>query len=353
MIQNGRLNQEKFTYIDSNNEKKTLWLDDIYWAFQSEGKVTGKDENKPHPGNIHTLFLVGKNRNVFHFNLPEADIETFFDALKEANPAANLRAGRSWKIDTQRIYNCRDMSGLVNKEGKILLCNRLIRSSMLFGSTSHDRDLLKWQYHLKTVIDLRTDLERLANPDPVMIGIRSVHAPVFHEEEMNLDKYGITITDIEKAYFDTNSLLMELYPKFMLEKTGIRAWRKVFDVLLEQKNGTVLFHCTQGKDRTGMCAALILYALDFDEELILEDYERSSIYLQAQMNDKFLEIEKRTGKTREQLEPMAGRYEARKEFFEAAINAVKEKYGTVDKYLEEEIGLTQEKKKQLKAMYLV
>ena len=49
---------------------------------------------------------------------------------------------------------------------------------------------------------------------------------------------------------------------------------EIFKIMLASK-GTVLFHCTAGKDRTGVLAMLLLKLADVDEETIINDYAAS------------------------------------------------------------------------------
>ena len=65
----------------------------------------------------------------------------------------------------------------------------------------------------------------------------------------------------------------QMYIEFLQGKTGQENYRALFDDLLSLPEGqSLLFHCTQGKDRTGVAAMLILSALGADEDTIMRDY---------------------------------------------------------------------------------
>ena len=52
-------------------------------------------------------------------------------------------------------------------------------------------------------------------------------------------------------------------------------FRKIFGLIINKKDDkAIIFHCTQGKDRTGVLAGLILYALGVDKKSIYIDYKR-------------------------------------------------------------------------------
>src|SRR5579871_6510375 len=126
-------------------------------------------------------------------------------------------------------------------------------------------------------------------------------------------------------------------------------YKPFFGKLLTMPSGDALvFHCTAGKDRTGIRAALLLYALGVPYATIREDYEATNYY--------------RSGDNRRSLQSLAGMHisesvaralmSAKGEYLDATFDALRTQYGSVDRYLEEQLGLDQEKRAMLKAKYL-
>ena len=70
-------------------------------------------------------------------------------------------------------------------------------------------------------------------------------------------------------------MFREIYRLLAEGEDAERAYRAFFEVLL-RRDGAVLFHCTQGKDRTGIAALLALAALGVDERAALDDYALTS-----------------------------------------------------------------------------
>lgn len=68
--------------------------------------------------------------------------------------------------------------------------------------------------------------------------------------------------------------------KYYTDLTPFKArYQPLFNQLLQtSSDSALLFHCTAGKDRTGIAAALILYALGVDEKKIMEDYTATNYY---------------------------------------------------------------------------
>jgi len=111
----------------------------------------------------------------------------------------------------------------------------------------------------------------------------------------------------------------------------------------------VLFHCTAGKDRTGIAAALILYALNVDQHAIMEDYLASDYYRRKE-NERSIKGMMMMYKLDE---PTARNLMGVKEnYLAATFNAITAKYGTVDNYLETVMGLTPDKRALLQKKFL-
>ncbi|MDN6089569.1 MAG: tyrosine-protein phosphatase, partial [Enterobacterales bacterium] len=112
----------------------------------------------------------------------------------------------------------------------------------------------------------------------------------------------------------------------------------------------IVQHCAVGKDRTGVGSALVLFALGADEATVMEDYlltETTLAPFRSQMLD-YLSIklnEKALGQFSHVLS-------AREEFLVTALDAIKEKYSTVDRWLEQEYGLNMQVRSQLQQQFL-
>jgi protein-tyrosine phosphatase len=117
-------------------------------------------------------------------------------------------------------------------------------------------------------------------------------------------------------------LMEELYRALAGEV--LPAYRQLFSLLGEGKNTPLLFHCSAGKDRTGLAAALILYALGTDKETIFADYTLSSDCLKSKYAAQLASMP--------QLEPMLT---VRRSYLEAAFSRIDTAHGGLDAYLEE------------------
>ena len=68
------------------------------------------------------------------------------------------------------------------------------------------------------------------------------------------------------------SIMEEVYERMMLDEQSQRGFAQFFDDVLAAEDGSVLWHCTIGKDRAGLAAALLLHALGVKREAVEQDY---------------------------------------------------------------------------------
>lgn len=249
----------------------------------------------------------------------------------------------------QNIENCRDMAGITNRNNKHIKPGKLFRSANLHKAT--DQDIYTLQHmHLDNVVDLRTDVEIALEPDRLLSEWNTVHLPLIQERKLAASQGG-TIELAGKALLDTDQLLQNVYRRIVTAEHAQEMFRRFFALLLE--GGTTLWHCTQGKDRTGLTAVLLLTALDVDESIIIEDYLQTNLYLHA---DEVREdvaaqglLGRRAGKA---VQDIAALSEARMDYYNAAKEAVEEKYGSWKEYLHTAIGLSQEDMEKLQTLYM-
>lgn len=118
-------------------------------------------------------------------------------------------------------------------------------------------------------------------PDPAIEGVRYVSAPLLDEENLGVtreakvdftDYVGQMLFYVKTAGTDIGAYFEKTYPAIATGEGAMRQLRRFFDVLLEQEEGAVLYHCTAGKDRVGTATALLLSALGVPRELIVEDF---------------------------------------------------------------------------------
>ena len=85
------------------------------------------------------------------------------------------------KIKFEKIWNARDMGGLLNVHGDMISSGLLLRSANLADATEKDKRTLQEQYHIAKIVDLRTEMERKEKPDVFIPNTEYQSIPIFDE----------------------------------------------------------------------------------------------------------------------------------------------------------------------------
>ena len=268
-------------------------------------------------------------------------------------------------IDLPGIGNARELGGYA-AAGRHIKKGTLIRCASLNNATEEALARLSETYRVETVVDLRMSNEAQGQPDPAIEGAKGVLLPVVEIADF-LSNGGVTGSDVallenyqqnrmqifELAY-SLGMLSESLYTDFLLGDVGIKAYARFFEELLALDEGrAILWHCTDGKDRTGCAAMLVLFALGADRETVLADYLLTNTYnaaaleaVRQQTADLDMDDDKRAA-----LLFMSGG--VIKGYMDHAIDTLEERYGSVGGYLSAELSVGPAQIERLRDMFLV
>ena len=252
------------------------------------------------------------------------------------------------EIKLQGVHNIRDLGGIALQGGGAIIPGKLIRSSKLTEATEMDIRRLMGTYGLRQIIDLRTPTEAAEAPDAEMPGVDTHFLPLISEEAF----VGVT-RDKEslRAMMQATKFpeMTEIYAVMVSERAEA-SWRKIFDVLLNNRGEAVLWHCAEGKDRCGLVSAMVLYALGASMEDIEEDYLLTNKTAEPRAEEAYQKALQRTGQE-EIAENVRAAYVARKEYFEMAFAEIEKRHGTVEGFLENGCGLDAARLLELRKRY--
>ena len=154
----------------------------------------------------------------------------------------------------QTTLNTRDLGGKRTKTGLITIPNRIYRSDYNNNIPPNQIDInFLLNHKINTIIDIRTNQEKNSNKNHFesLQNFNYYNYPI--EEGSQIPK---TKEDVPKSYMD---IACSKNIKNILEK------------IANAENG-VLFHCSAGKDRTGVITAIIYMLCDVLENEIIKDY---------------------------------------------------------------------------------
>lgn len=124
---------------------------------------------------------------------------------------------------------------------------------------------------------------------------------------------------------------------FVTNDAATIQYQKMFEHLQNPEgNVPLLYHCTAGKDRTGMASALILYALGADDKTVMDDYLLSNKYIEAKFESYI-----------EQYPNLLGLFSVKQEYLQAGLDAINKNYGNVENFLVKKLNVDIEKMHEL------
>ena len=245
--------------------------------------------------------------------------------------------------------NFRELGGYLADEGKHVRWGQIYRgipTGKLTGEA--DRRLLD-SLGLRLILDLRSSGEAKKEPDYVPDGARLVQICGLCAEDGA--EIAFAPGDIEKLMQtaeEGESISQRLYRRML---TGNKAFKELFRAL-EAGETPILFHCSAGKDRTGVAAMLILLALGASDEVICADFEQTNACRKAEIDAVLAEHAAEIAADpacRMRYYAMAGVDPAAAPF---VLDTIRREFGSAESYLEAEYGLTPARLMRLRRMYL-
>ena len=163
------------------------------------------------------------------------------------------------ELPLQQGSNFRDIGGYVTRDGKTVRWDKAFRSGAMPVLTDSDYALIR-ELGIDSVVDLRSIEEREVAPDLVDDRTGALFIANDYSLKPLMARFGKG--NGENMYSGMEKMLV---PQF----------RSLFRRLIADE-GTVIYHCSAGQDRTGIATALIYDVLGVDRETILKDYHLST-----------------------------------------------------------------------------
>ena len=245
-------------------------------------------------------------------------------------------------VQLQGASNFRDLGGYPAAGGKHVKWGRIYRSADISRLTEADLQALQSR-HVALVCDLRGPHEVAQAPDRLPAGARRLALPAGSE------KIDPRLLSGGAKTMNRDSLMRAVYTNTSFFQAK---YKPMFDELLAlPAQEALLFHCTAGKDRTGIGAALVLAALGVDRQTILRDYAATDVYWQVG-REQSLQRLAQAGLSAEAVAALRPLLAANPAYLAGTFAAIDQQYGSVAKYLAAEMGLTPQKLSALRAKYL-
>ncbi|MBR0423309.1 MAG: tyrosine-protein phosphatase [Clostridia bacterium] len=230
-------------------------------------------------------------------------------------------------IQLENVVNVRDLGGYKTYDGKYTKHKVFYRSGNTDRSSEDDIRKLIEIYNVKTVIDLRNteEIKKSSDKFAEVSKVNYINTPI--------EYYGCL-----EEFKSTDRGLSVLYDYILNKKKQVL--KNVFDTIASVKEGSILFHCTLGRDRTAMVAMLLLGLVGVSRKDIIQNYTATYDLI------KDLDIIKRDlviyGKRKTITLP---------EYIESAIDLIENNYNTFENYLRD-CNISEENLKKIKNKFI-
>ncbi|HVX08281.1 tyrosine-protein phosphatase [Humibacter sp.] len=261
-------------------------------------------------------------------------------AERAATGSGDPEARPGTLLECDGVPNLRDVGGCQTSDGRRTRTGLLYRSTALGRASEAHLSRLR-ERGIRTVFDLRTAAEREAAPDRDLDGATTANLDVMADapgapparitrltSQPQKASRLLARTDID-ATFDT------AYRGLVPLPSARTAYHGLFLALAGADALPALYHCTTGKDRTGWATAALLLLLGVSESDVVDDYLLSNGYLLAGLQP-VLDGFAAGGGDPELLKPVLG---VKARYLQTALAEARERYGTIERYFTDGLGL--------------
>lgn len=174
------------------------------------------------------------------------------------------------------VNNFRDFGGWPTQGGRRVVTGRLFRSAHHARASAADGDTLA-RLGIRTIVDLRGTGERLRQPSRWLTSLTPdiiIAANECDDADADATAFPPHVAALVNGARDPDAVhrfLIGLYAEIPYDRMYVDLFRRYFATLADG-DAAVLIHCSAGKDRTGILAALTHALLRVDPAAVMEDY---------------------------------------------------------------------------------
>lgn len=179
-------------------------------------------------------------------------------------------------ITFEAVPNFRDLGGYRAQDGHAVAWRRLFRSAALHSMSRSDIARFKAEIRPRAVLDLRTPPESTKQREISLLGEVGAR---YHNVPFRPGSPSSVKEETER--FRDATHMGELYLYRIRQPELGRKLVDSLELIADGSNHPLVFHCSLGKDRTGLLAALLLAAVGVVDEDIIDDYILSAPFMPA------------------------------------------------------------------------
>ena len=255
-------------------------------------------------------------------------------------------------ISVDGASNFRDFGGYPTASGETVKWRQLYRSSNLSELTDTGLETFE-SLGIRMIIDLRTSSEIESDPDRLAPGVDWQNITLEESSIGDALIHALQTGDTSGLEFDK---LVQSYADFYI--SNVEQYGELLPLVMSSDNRPIDIHCTAGASRTGFTVALIQLMLGVTEVWVMNDFLLTNEAIASEIQEtveSFREmIIANTGQepTEEDMENLTNFATMHSEYLQAALDRVVEAYGSVDNFLRDGIGITDEQRNSFRASLL-
>lgn len=265
------------------------------------------------------------------------------------------------KIIFGHIDNARDLGGIAGAGGRVIRSHRLLRTAHLHDATDADIERLKKEYNLCRIFDFRSMGEFQAIPDREIEGVQhhllptidmraeqQTGKPIPDEAFLELDRHIVNYS----FYPEVQMMAANMYPSLIRSEFSQLQYAAFLRLIIEApEDGGILWHCAQGKDRTGWGAAFLMFALGVERDTVIADFDLSNEAYRPIVNKLNADVLERGGGEAEMAVIQAFMGVSTPNFI-STLNLIDREFGGMTDYLHEILCLSHDDIDILRKRYL-
>lgn len=242
-------------------------------------------------------------------------------------------------------FNTRTIGGLKTIDGLMVKSNILFRSDGLNNIDSADIKILE-SLNIKRLVDFRSENEVNKNPDIIWNdNIEYIHMPITSDKKINDEIHLVIENKINKNLKD---YLIEENKNFILNYTNL--YSNFIKSFIKCNGKKTIFHCTAGKDRTGLASMLILYIIGVPMEDILKEYMFSNYCIERTIEKQMIKVCNIFNISIDNGNKILPLLKVDINYINSAIKTINEEYGNIDNYVKTGLKISNDEVVTLKSI---
>jgi len=246
-------------------------------------------------------------------------------------------------ISFKKVVNFRDIGGLTTTEGKTVKWGKIFRSDNL--STLKNKEFKKFNaLNIQTVYDLRTPSEIAPKKDNLPGNVNYIPFAIINDNGDLLSKMKSKVINGEVSEEQSRKMMLDLYRTSVTDNVLLK--ELIHNIV--NSDGPVLYHCSAGKDRTGVVTAILLSILKVDRETIINEYLLSNFYRNQKVKSMLGKAKLATiVKPHLQTKVIENFMSVDRDYINAVFEVIDSQYGGTDSFIANQLGIRDKERSRI------